>query len=84
MIKPETVEEITQKLAALVPQDVKDLRQEFQQNAKAVLIAGLRSMDLVTREEFDVQKAVLAKTRKKLSELEKQIQALEAGLQKNA
>jgi len=78
MIKPETVEEITQKLAELV----KDLRQEFHQNAKAVLTAGLRKMDLVTREEFEVQKAVLAKTRQKLKTLEAQLKALEEQLEK--
>ncbi len=80
MINPETVDDITRKLAELVPQDIKDLRQEFHQNAKAVLTAGLRKMDLVTREEFDVQKAVLAKTRQKLKALEAQLKAIESQL----
>ncbi len=80
MLKPETVDDISRKLAELIPQDIKDMRREFHQNAKAVLTAGLRKMDLVTREEFDVQQAVLAKTRQKLKVLEAEIRALESRL----
>lgn len=70
MIKPQAVEDVVSKIGELIPQDLKTLRDEFHNNAKAVLVAGLKKMDLVTREEFDVQKAVLAKTREKLKMLE--------------
>ena len=46
-------------------------RDELQQNFKAVLQAGLAKLDLVTREEFDVQRAVLLRTREKLEALER-------------
>ena len=69
MIKPQVVEDVVDKIGQLIPQDLKPLRDEFHTNAKAVLVAGLKKMDLVTREEFDVQKAVLAKTREKLKML---------------
>ncbi len=50
----------------------------MQQNFKAVLQAGLSKLDLVTREEFEVQRAVLARTRDKLEQLERELATLEA------
>ncbi|GAA4820970.1 hypothetical protein GCM10011365_23440 [Marinicella pacifica] len=73
MIKAEVVEDIVNKVDQFIPEDLKTMRQEFKQNMKAVLTASLQKADLVTREEFDVQKAVLAKTRAKLEALEKQL-----------
>lgn len=77
MIKPQAVEDVVEKIGQLIPQDIKTLREEFHTNAKAVLVAGLKKMDLVTREEFEVQKAVLAKTREKLKLLEAEVKAIE-------
>ena len=51
---------------------------DMEKNAKAVLSAGLSRLDLVTREEFDVQADVLMRTREQLSQLESRIAALEA------
>ncbi|MCX7544916.1 accessory factor UbiK family protein [Marinicella gelatinilytica] len=76
MIKAEVVEDIVNKVDQFIPEDLKTMRQEFKQNMKAVLTASLQKADLVTREEFDVQKAVLAKTRAKLEALEKQLSDL--------
>lgn len=50
---------------------------DLSQNAKTFLIGALQKLDVVTREEYDVQVALLAKTRDKLDALEKQVQALE-------
>ena len=50
----------------------------MQQNFKSVLQAGLARLDLVTREEFEVQRAVLLKTREKLESLERSVCELEA------
>ncbi len=77
MIKPQAVEDVVSKIGELIPQDLKTIRDEFHTNAKAVLVAGLKKMDLVTREEFDVQKAVLAKTREKLKMLETELKNLQ-------
>ena len=55
-------------------------REELQQNFKAVLQAGLAKLDLVTREEFEVQRAVLLRTREKLEELQRTVAELEAQL----
>ncbi len=51
--------------------------QDLGANAKTFLIAALQKLDVVTREEYEVQVAVLARTREKLDALEKQVQALE-------
>ncbi len=77
MIKPQAVEDVVSKIGELIPQDLKTIRDEFHTNAKAVLVTGLKKMDLVTREEFDVQKAVLAKTREKLKMLETELKNLQ-------
>ncbi len=81
MIKPQVVEDVVDKIGALIPQDLKTLREEFHANTKAVLVAGLKKMDLVTREEFDVQKAVLAKTRQKLKMLETELKTIQAQIE---
>ncbi|VAW45917.1 hypothetical protein MNBD_GAMMA03-247 [hydrothermal vent metagenome] len=78
MIKSQTVEDVVNKIGDLIPQDLRTLREEFHSNAKAVLVAGLKKMDLVTREEFDVQKAVLAKTREKLKILETELKHIQS------
>jgi BMFP domain-containing protein YqiC len=53
---------------------------DFEKNAKAVLAAGFAKLDLVTREEFDVQSEVLARARIRVAELEAKVAALEARL----
>jgi BMFP domain-containing protein YqiC len=55
---------------------------DIEKNVKAMLTQGFAKLDLVTREEFDIQAQVLAKTREKLEALEAQVAALEAQLKK--
>ncbi|GAB2876466.1 hypothetical protein GCM10027046_00290 [Uliginosibacterium flavum] len=52
---------------------------DFEKNAKAMLAAGFSRLDLVSREEFDVQKALLQSACEKLAALEKRLAELEAG-----
>lgn len=78
MIKAEVVEEIVSKVEKFIPEDLKTMRQDFGKNMKSILTATLQKADLVTREEFEVQKAVLAKTRAKLEALQKQIDNIKA------
>ncbi len=59
---------------------LKDARADLEQNFKATLQAGLGKLDLVTREEFEVQRAVLLRTREKLDAMERAITVLEARL----
>ena len=72
------IDELARRLSSLVPGSLRDSREELQQNFKSVLQAGLGKLDLVTRDEFDVQRAVLLRTREKLDALERTVEILEA------
>jgi BMFP domain-containing protein YqiC len=75
---PRLIDDLARRLAGSVPESVVALRRDLEQNFKGVLQSGLARFDLVTREEFDVQTAVLRRTREKLAELEKRLRELEA------
>ena len=77
MIDLAQLDELARRLSSLVPPGLREGREELQQNFKSVLQAGLGKLDLVTREEFEVQRAVLARTREKLEALERAVAALE-------
>lgn len=78
MIDPKLIDELSEHLSASLPSGIRALQDDFSKNFRASLEAGLAKLDLVTREEFDVQRAVLARTREKLARLEQQVEALEA------
>ena len=78
MIDLSQIDELARRLSGLVPPGVRESREELQQNFKAVLQSGLAKLDLVTREEFDVQRAVLMRTREKLEELQHAVAELES------
>jgi BMFP domain-containing protein YqiC len=78
MIDLKTIDDLARRLNDLVPPGLKDARADLEQNFKATLQAGLAKLDLVTREEFDVQRAVLLRTRQKVEELERAVAAMEA------
>ncbi|HED36579.1 MAG TPA: accessory factor UbiK family protein [Gammaproteobacteria bacterium] len=77
MISNQNINDLTEKLTALIPDGVKAIKVDIDQNIKAILETGLRQMNLVSREEFDVQTALLERSLLKLEALEKQIKALE-------
>ena len=77
MIDLKAIDELARRLNDLVPPGLKDARADLEQNFKATLQAGLGKLDLVTREEFDVQRAVLLRTREKVEELERVVAGLE-------
>ena len=80
MIDLSHLDDLARRLSALVPPGVREGREELQQNFKSVLQSGLARLDLVTREEFEVQRAVLLRTREKLEALERTLAQLEAQL----
>jgi hypothetical protein len=77
MLKPEKFDELVRQFQALLPEDARQTREEIEQNIKALMKATLQRMDLVTREEFDIQSELLARTRAMLDELEKKVRELE-------
>jgi ubiquinone biosynthesis accessory factor UbiK len=84
MIDLSHIDDLARRLSNMVPPGLRgpseELRQELQQNFKLVLQTGLSKLDLVTREEFDVQKLVLLRTRDRLEELRRTVERLEAQL----
>lgn len=74
---PRFIDDLARRLSAAVPPGLSALRRDLEDNFKAVLQAGLARLDLVSRQEFDVQAAVLRRTREKLEALEARLAALE-------
>lgn len=81
MIDLSQIDDLARRLSGLVPPALREGREEMQDNFKAALQAGLAKLDLVTREEFDVQRAVLARTRAQLEELRGLVAELETRLE---
>ncbi|MHC5147458.1 ubiquinone biosynthesis accessory factor UbiK [Stenotrophomonas rhizophila] len=78
MIDLNHLDDLARRLSDMVPPGLRQSREELQATFKTALQAGLGKLDLVTREEFDVQRAVLLRTRQKLEALEKVVAELEA------
>ena len=75
---PKSLDDLARRLADAVPPGLTALKNDLEQNFKAVLQSGLARLDLVTRQEFDVQSGVLRRSRERLEELETRIAALES------
>jgi BMFP domain-containing protein YqiC len=78
MIDTKFIDDLARQISGHIPAGVRELQQDLEQNIRSVLQNALAKLDLVTREEFDVQTRVLARTREKLEQQEKIIAALEA------
>ena len=77
MSGPKFFEDLQQRVAELVAQSP---AKDIERNVKAMMSSAFAKVDLVTREEFDVQAKVLARTRERLEQLEQRVAALEARL----
>ena len=78
MIDLKAIDDLARRLSDMVPPNVKAAQADLENNFRAALQTGLGKLDLVTREEFEVQRAVLLRTREKLEALEKTVAELEA------
>jgi len=74
MLDPKILEDFSAKMSALLANSP---ARDIEKNAKAAISGVFAKLDLVTREEFDVQAQVLARTREKLTQLEARVEALE-------
>ena len=79
MIDMRLVDDLSRKLSDSLPPGVGQLKTEAEEQFRLVLARAFGRMNLVTREEFDAQPAVLARTREKLAALERQVADLERG-----
>jgi BMFP domain-containing protein YqiC len=71
------IDEIAKRLLAKVPEAARNIQADLEENFRAVLRASLSRLDLVSRDEFDVQSKVLERTRSRLEALEARVQELE-------
>jgi len=75
---PSFIDELAKRLSDAIPPGPRQLGEDMEKNLKAVLQSAFAKMNLVSREEFDVQSQVLARTRAMVETLEKQVKELEA------
>jgi BMFP domain-containing protein YqiC len=80
MVNATVIDDLAKRLSDLVPPGAREARDEMLGNFRDALRAGLRRLDLVTREEFDVQRCVLLRTREKVEALESRVSELEAAV----
>jgi BMFP domain-containing protein YqiC len=74
------IDEIAKRLLEKVPPGFRSVQQDLESNFRAVLRSSLGKLDLVSRDEFDVQSRVLERTRARLEQLEEQVRELERAL----
>jgi len=84
MRKSGVLDELVGKLGQVLPAGAVELKEDFEKNARATVQSALSKMDLVTREEFDIQAALLLRTREKLDRLEKLLDEQQAEQQENS
>ena len=77
MIDPNVLDQLTKSISDNIPDSFKLMQYDLEKNIKASLQALFRDMDLVSRDEFDLQAALLARTLEKLKELEARLADLE-------
>lgn len=77
MINAKKIEEIAKQVTDSIPPGLKNMANDFEDKTKTVLQRKLSQLDVVSREEFDVQTQVLIRTREKLAALEKKMAELE-------
>jgi len=71
------LKDLTERLGNALPEHLQTVKQDWEKNAQSILSAALNKLEIVTREEFDAQTKVLARTRQKITALETQVAELE-------
>ncbi|UTV27790.1 ubiquinone biosynthesis accessory factor UbiK [Photobacterium atrarenae] len=80
MFDPKKLEQVAKQIHDSMPQPVKELGNDVEHKVRQVIQGQLSKLDMVSREEFDVQTQVLLRTRQKLTEMEQKLAVLEAKL----
>jgi BMFP domain-containing protein YqiC len=83
MFAPKQLEELAKNLIAILPPSLQNLEKDIQQQFKEILQSTFARLDLVTRDEFDIQVKVLARTREKLDALQMHVESLLPGKNSN-
>jgi BMFP domain-containing protein YqiC len=74
---PKILDDLARRVSSALPPGLSELQHDVEKNIRAAIQSAFARLDLVTREEFDVQTGVLARTRSKLEDLERQVALLE-------
>lgn len=77
MIDYRKLDDLMDKLLGVLPEGAKHMQRDIESNMRAVLESGLRKMNLVNREEFDVQSALLGRLQERVKQLEQQLKELD-------
>jgi BMFP domain-containing protein YqiC len=77
---PKILDDISRRIAAALPPGVSTIKADLEKNIRAALDGVIGNMNLVSRQEFDVQQKVLERTRIKLEALERQLAELEKNI----
>lgn len=77
---PNMLDQLAERLSAVVPEGMRHVQKDLERNFRAVLQSALGRLDLVTRDEFDAQAAVLARTRERLEQISARLRDLEGDL----
>lgn len=80
MFDPKKLEQVAKQIHESMPQPVKDLGTDVEQKVRQLIQGQLNKLDVVSREEFDVQTQVLLRTREKLTLMEQKLAELEEKL----
>lgn len=82
MLNSKIIDELVKRVSDVLPKELRETQSDIEKNIRSLVEGALEKMDLVTREEFDTQVSVLARSRSKIEELEKQVAELEKQLLK--
>lgn len=75
-LDPKQLDDLARRLDRLIPESLQSTREEIHKTVRAGVESLLQRLDVVTREEFDVQSRLLAKTRERLNELQERLDSL--------
>lgn len=84
MIDSKKIEQLARQVHEAIPKSLRDFGDDAERKIRQVLQTQFTKMDLISREEFDIQTQVLLRTREKLALLEQRLEQLEAGLNADA
>ncbi|MEJ2632802.1 MAG: accessory factor UbiK family protein [Acidihalobacter sp.] len=80
MLEPKTLDDLAAKLNDAVPESLRTAQHDLEKTVRAGLQGAMQRLDIVSRDEFEVQSMLLARTREKLDAMEERVRALEAQL----
>ncbi len=82
-MKPAFIDQLLEKISNVLPKDWSGLKEDTQKNIRGVLNSVFEKMDLVTREDFEVQKKILLRAQERIQHLEQELDAIKKAIEKS-